>query len=324
MKKDYLAARRLLMAGMATLSLLPAAGAQAQPYPAKPIRLIVPFPAGGAQDVLARLIAEPLAAQLKQPVIVENRAGAAGNLGADVLAKSPADGYTVGILSGVHTANTAFYRQIPFQLEKDFVPVKALGDSAVLLAVSKAAPFATIPQLLSYVKAHPGQVQLGSTTSLTLDLLKVQTGLDMQLIPYKGVGEALQDLMGGRLELVAGPALQMLPLIKQGRIRALGLASTRHITELPGIASFSEFVPGYDAGMWYGLFAPAGTPAPAIQTLNRRIAAILDQPEVRQKLAVQGIDVSFSNASPEAIRERMQTEIARWRRVAAKTGNYVN
>lgn len=322
----YCLRRHLLAAGLTTLSLLSLVHprVQAQTYPAKPIRLVVPFPAGGAQDVLARLIAEPLAAQLKQPVIVENRAGAAGNLGADFVAKAPADGYTVGILSGVHTANTAFYRQIPFRLEKDFVPVKALGDSAVLLAASKSAPFATIPQFLAHVKAHPGQVQMGSTTSLTLDLLKVQTGLDVQLIPYKGVGEALQDLMGGRLDIVAGPALQMIPLIKQGRIRGLGLASSRRVAELPDVATFGEFVPGYEAGMWYGLFAPAGTPSVVVETLNRQVGVILNQPELREKLALQGIDIAFSSAPPEAIRERMQTEIARWRRVAAKTGNYVN
>nr|WP_316644365.1 tripartite tricarboxylate transporter substrate-binding protein [uncultured Roseateles sp.] len=298
--------------------------AQAQTYPDKPIRWVVPFPAGGAQDVLTRLIAEPLAKRLKQPVVVENRAGAAGNLGADFLAKAAPDGYTIGILSGVHTANTAFYRKIPFQLDKDFVPVKALGDSAVLIAASPAAPFATPQQFLDHVKANPGKVQMGSTTSLTIDLLKVQTGLDVQLIPYKGAGEALQDLMGGRIDIATGPALQMLPLVKQGRIRALALASTQRIPELPGVPTLAEFVPGYDASMWFGLFAPAGTPAPVIALLSQHLTAILNQAEVREKLAAQGIDPAFSKATPEAIQHRMQTEIARWRRVAVKTGNYAN
>lgn len=320
----YPAAWRLLAISLALFALPFASSVRAQDYPSRPIRIVVPFPAGGAQDILARLIAEPLAAKLKQAVIVENRAGAAGNLGADFLAKSPADGYTVGMLSGVHTANTAFYRKIPFQLDRDFVPVKALGDSAVLISAAKAAPFGTAQQFLDYVKANPGKVQMGSTTSLTIDLLKVQTGLDIQLIPYKGVGEALQDLMGGRLDIVAGPALQMMPLIKQGKIRALALVSTERVPGLPGVPTLAEFVPGYDASMWFGLFAPAGTPASVIQVLNTQISAILNQPEVRQKLAAQGIDPAFSKASPEAIQHRIQTEVARWRRVAVKTGNYAN
>ena len=314
--------RRALAIAFAAFTMGPAA--LAQTYPSKPLRIIVPFPAGGAQDVLARLIAEPLAVQLGQPVVVENRAGAAGNLGADALAKAPPDGYTFGILSGVHTANAAFYRKIAYRLENDFVPVKALGDSAVLLAASQNGRFATVPQFLEYAKAHPGEVQLGSTTSLTLDLLKVQTGVDVQLIPYKGLGEALQDLIGGRLDLVAGPALQMIPLIKEGRIRGLGLASTRRIPELPGVATFSEFVPGYDAGMWYGLFAPAGTSAQTVELINQQVTKILARAEVQHKLAVQGIDTSFSKSTPQQVQQRMQTEIARWRLVAAKTGNYAN
>ena len=314
--------RRILALALAALTF--GSAALAQTYPAKPLRIIVPFPAGGAQDALARLIAEPLATQLKQPVLVENRPGAAGNLGADVLAKAAADGYTLGILSGVHTANAAFYRKIPYRLDHDFVPVKALGESAVLLATSRTAHFATVPQFLEYAKAHPGEVQMGSTTSLTLDLLKAQTGLEVQHIPYKGLGEALQDLIGGRIEMVAGPALQMIPLIKEGRIRGLGLASARRVPELPGVATFAEFVPGYDAGMWYGLFAPAGTPPQVVALINQQVSGILARPEVQTNLAMQGIDVGFSQATPQQVQQRMQTEIARWRVVAAKTGNYAN
>lgn len=316
--------RRRLALAVAACALVAAAPTYAQSYPNKPVRLIVPFPPGGAQDVVARLIAEPLAARLKQPVVVENRAGAAGNLGADALAKAPADGYTVGILSGVHTANTAFYRKLPFQMERDFVPIKALGDSAVLIAAAKAAPFTDLPQFLKYAKDNPGKAQLGSTTSLTMDLLKVQTGLSVQLIPYKGVGEALQDLVGGRLDLVAGPALQMIPLVKDGKIRPIGLASTRRVPELPGVPPLAEQVPGYDAGMWYGLFGPAGTPAEVVRVLEGHITTILARPEIRKQLSVQGIDTSFAGATPHQIQDRIQSEIARWRLVAAKTGNYAN
>ena len=300
------------------------ASAYADGYPSKPIHLIVPFPPGGAQDVLARLIAEPLSAQLKQPVVVENRGGAAGNIGADVLARATPDGYTVGILSGVHTANAAFYRKLNYQLDKDFVPVKALGESAVVLAANKSVPYHDAAQFLAYAKAHPGKIQVGSTTSLTLDLLKVQTGLDIQLIPYKGIGEALQDLMGERVDVVAGPALQMLPLIKQHRIQAIGIASARRVPELPGVGTVGDLVTGYDAGMWYGLFGPKGLPPDVAATLSRDIAAILNQPDVRARLAAQGIDVSFSSTTTAQLTARMQGEIAQWRHVAEKTGNYAN
>lgn len=321
--------RALLLAAMPVLGLCGAAhGTVAAPadeaWPRKPIRWIVPFLPGTAPDSSARVLADAMAPLLKQNIIIDNRAGAAGNLGADVVAKAAPDGYTLAMLSGVHTANTAFYRRIPFQLDKDFVPVKALGDSAVLIAASRDAPFKDVPQFLQQARAQPGRLQLGSTTSLTLDLLKVQAGVDVQLVPYKGVGEALQDLVGGRLDLVAGPALQMLPLIRDGRIRPLGLASTRRVPELPGVATFAEHVPGYDAGMWYGLFAPAGTPAEPLQRLHAQLDRILAQPALRRQLAVQGIDLAFASATPQQVRERMQAEIARWRLVAARTGNYAN
>lgn len=298
--------------------------ALAQNYPSKAIRIVVPFPAGGTQDVLMRMVAEPLAKRLKQPVIVDNRGGAAGNLGADVVAKAPSDGYTLGLLSGVHTANTAFYRKIAFNLEKDFVPVKALGESAVVFVSGNKAPFASVPEFLSYVKAHPGKVQVGSTTSFAVDLLKMQTGADMQFIPYKGVGEALQDLMGERLDVVVGPGLQLIPLVNDNKIRAFGLGSARRAPELPKAAPFKETLPDYDVGMWFGLFAPKGTPADVVSKLQKEVTEVLQQPGMAQKLAQQGIDMSFSSASAADMQSRIHTEVQRWKAVAAKTGNYAN
>jgi tripartite-type tricarboxylate transporter receptor subunit TctC len=319
------AALLAMAAALATVAPLHAqAQAQAQPYPAKPIRIVVPFPPGGAQDTLARTLAEGLAVRLAQVVLVENRPGAAGNIGADVVAKSPPDGYTLGVLSGVHTANAAFYRKTPFDLEKDFVPVRALGDSAVLVVAGNHTPYRTLAEFLAYVKSHPGKVMFGSTTSLTMDLLNVQTGAEVTMVPYKGLGEALQDVMGGRLDLAAGPSPQLVPLIRDGKIRALGLASVKRMPELPGVATFAEAVPGYDAGMWYGVFAPAGTPPAVVQRLNRDIQNVMDSKELQAKLQLLGIDTTFGVASAAQVRERMQAEIARWRRVAAKTGNYVN
>ena len=315
---------RLLKAVVVSLAIAACAGVSAETFPSKPLKIILPFPAGGAQDIVARTLADGLSTRLKQPVIVENRPGAAGNIGAEVLAKAPPDGYTLGILSGVHSANAAFYRKLPYSFERDFVPVSAIGDSAVLIVASNQAPFKTIGEMLAYGKGNPGKINFGSTTSLTVDLLKVQTGVDVTMVTYKGLGEALQDLIGGRIELSAGPSPQLIPLIKEGKIRALGLASKKRISELPGVATVAETVAGYDAGMWYGLFAPVGTPAPLVSRIARETAQILASRGTYEKLLAQGIDTEFSGASPQVIGGRIQTEIARWRRVAAATGNYAN
>ena len=316
--------RQLSCALAAAFLAAPLAGFAQGSYPSKPIRIVVPFPAGGTQDVLMRMVAEPLAKRLKQPVVVDNRGGAAGNLGADAVAKAAPDGYTLGLLSGVHTANTAFYRKIAFNLEKDFVPINALGESAVVFVTSKKTPFSTVPEFLAYAKANPGKVQAGSTTSFAIDLLKMQTGADIQFIPYKGVGEALQDLIGERLDVVVGPGLQLIPLVRDGKMRALGLGSSRAVPELPGAAPFKNTLPDYDVGMWFALFAPAGTPADVVTRIKKEVSEILQQPGMKEKLAQQGIDMSFASASPADINARIHTEIQRWKAVAAKTGNYAN
>lgn len=317
--------RRTFLAAAAAALVLGATGARAaDAWPSRPVRIIVPFPAGGAQDMVARIVAESLSQRLQQPVLVENRPGAAGNIGAEALAKAAPDGYTFGVLSGVHTANAAFFRKLNYSLDKDFVPVRAFGDSAVVIVAAKDAPFKDLPQLLAYARANPGRVDFGSTTSLVIDLLKTMTGADITMVPYKGLGDALQDTIGGRIQLAAGPSPQLIPLVQDGKIKALALASTKRIRELPGVATVNESVPGYDAGMWYGLFAPAGTPQAVTERVRKEVGDILQQPAIAQKLSTAGVDKGFSAATPAAIRERMQQETARWRGVAARTGNYAN
>lgn len=307
----------------ALLAATCALGAHAQDFPNKPIRIIVPFPAGGVQDLLARTVGEGLSQRLKQPVVVDNRAGAAGNIGAEVLAKAPADGYTLGILSGVHTANAGFFRKLNYDLEKDFVPVRMLGESAVLFVAGNQAPFKNVPELLAYAKAHPGRVNFGSTTSLTIDLLRMMAGTDITMIAYKGVGDALKDAIGGRIDLVAGPSPQLVPLVRDGKIRAIGLASTRPLAELPGIKPVADTVPGYDAGMWYGLFAPKGTPAAVVRQLEQQLSQVLKDPAIANRLVTAGVEPA-GVVAPAAVATRIQTESVRWRAVAARTGNYAN
>jgi tripartite-type tricarboxylate transporter receptor subunit TctC len=316
--------RRVALAWLLAAGCMAAGPSRAQSYPTRPVRILVPFPAGGAQDMLARLLADGLAQRLRQAVVVENRPGAAGNIGAEVLAKAPADGHTLGILSGVHSANAAFYRKLGYSLERDFVPVRALGDSAVLIAAGNHAPVKTVAELVAYAKANPGKLNFGSTTSQTIDLLKVTSGADITMVTYKGLGEALQDAIGGRIDLVAGPSPQLIPLVREGKVRALGLASTKRIAELPGVSTVAETVPGYDAGMWYGLFAPAGTPAAIVRQLAQEAAHVMHLPQTKERLTMLGIDPSFGQASTTDILGRIQQETARWRIVAARTGNYAN
>jgi tripartite-type tricarboxylate transporter receptor subunit TctC len=298
-------------------------GAHAQDFPDKPIRIIVPFPAGGVQDLLARTVGEGLAQRLRQPVVVDNRAGAAGNIGAEALAKAKPDGYTLGILSGVHTANAGFFRKLNYDLDKDFVPVRMLGESAVLFVAGNQAPFRNVPELLAYAKAHPGRVNFGSTTSLTIDLLRMLAGTDITMIAYKGVGDALKDAIGGRIDLVAGPSPQLVPLVRDGKVRAIGLASTRALPELPGVKPVAETVPGYDAGMWYGLFAPKGTPAAVVRQLEQQLSLVLQDPATVNRLTTAGVEPAGAVA-PAAIAGRIRSESTRWRAVAARTGNYAN
>lgn len=321
MKSTFL---RPLLAALAVMATLAAQAQQPPSFPSRPVRILVPFPAGGAQDLIARTLAEGLAQRYKQPVVVENRPGAAGNIAAEVLAKAPADGYTLGILSGVHTANRGFYRKLGYDLERDFVAVRAVGDSAVVIAASPQAPFRNLEELVAYAKAHPGKVNFGSTTSLTMDLLRTMTGAEITMVTYKGLGEALQDVIGGRIDLVAGPSPQLIPLVRDGKIRALALASTKRIDQLPGVGTAAESVPGYDAGMWYGIFAPVGTPDAVVKQLARDAGQVMQQPHYAQKLLALGVDPAFASATPSDILRRIQEETSRWRGVAARTGNYAN
>jgi len=313
-----------LLACVALLTCATATLAAPDAFPAKAMRILVPFPAGGAQDLLARTVGEGLAQRLKQPVVVENRPGAAGNIGAEALARSAPDGYTLGILSGVHTANAGFYRKLSYDLEKDFAPVRMLGESAVLLVASNQTPFKSVPDLVAYAKANPQKVNFGSTTSLTMDLLRTMTGASVTMVTYKGLGEALQDVIGGRVDMAAGPSLQLIPLVKEGKIRALGIASTRRLAELPGVPTVAESVPGYDAGMWYGLFAPAGTPPAVVQLIEREVAHVLRLRETLTRLQGAGVEPALQPVRANEIAQRIQTESARWRAVVARTGNYAN
>jgi tripartite-type tricarboxylate transporter receptor subunit TctC len=294
----------------------------AQPaWPAKPIRLIVPF-AGGNHDGVARAVADKLAERLGQPVVVDNRGGAAGNLGADAIAKAAPDGYTIGLLSAVHTVNSGYFRKIPFDIGRDFTPLALLGESPILLVSSLQAPYRSIPELLAYARAHPGKVNFGSTTAFTIELLKSMTDVDITTVLYRGIGEAQTDLVAGRIDLSAGAAQQVLPLIKAGRLRALAVAGKTTLADFPGVDTVAQTVPGYDASIWFGLFAPARLPPEIAGRLRATLAEVAAMPEVRQRLVALGVDDAARQTAPELIVERLRSESAQWKRVAARSGSY--
>jgi len=322
--RTAIANRRALAARLAAAVLLSVLGcgawAQAA-YPSKPIRLIVPF-TGGNHDGVARAVADKLAERLGQPVVVDNRGGAAGNIGADAIAKAAPDGYTIGVLSAIHTVNSGYFRKLPFDIGNDFTPLALLGESPVLLVSSQQAPFKTVPELLAYARANPGKVNFGSTTAFTIELLKSLTDIDITTVLYKGIGEAQTDLAAGRIDLSAGAAQQVQPLIKAGRFRALAVASKAPVADFPDLPTVAQTVPGYDASIWFGLFAPANLPPAIAARLRSALAEVTALPEVKQRLAALGVDDAARQIPPEAITERLRSESALWKRVAAKSGSY--
>jgi tripartite-type tricarboxylate transporter receptor subunit TctC len=311
--------RRALLA--AVLALLPAL-ASAQGWPAKAVKIVVPFAAGGATDVVARLLAQKLQAAWGQPVVVEDRAGAGGNIGADVVAKSAPDGYTLLMTSGsIVTANPFMYSDMPFDAAKDLVPITNVASGPQVIAVSSTVPAKDLGEFIAYVKANPGRVNFGSAgigtqTHLAAENFAFTAGLEMTHVPYKGESAALTDLMGGQIQLVTPNLGAAVGLIQQGKIRALAVTSRERNPALPDVPSASEALPGFENTGWFGLMAPAGTPREVIDKVQRDSAAVLLSEEFKAKLAQQGM-LPVAN-SPAAFGAAIREESARWERIISQ------
>lgn len=305
-------------------SLAAAPAAQAQNYPTRPIQMIMPVP-GGGHEAVGRIMAEQMSKQLGQPIVVEGRPGASGNIGAALLAKAPTDGYTIGLLSGIHTSNAGFFRQPGYDILTDFTPIGAVGESPVLLVARPDLPWNTFPELMAEIKKSPGKFSAGGTSGLVFDLLADAAGLEFLSIRYKSAGNAMTDLSSGRLDLTSGPLTVFLPLIRDKKIKAMAVGGARRVAELPEVPTVAESgVPGFNANIWYGLFLPKGAAPDVAQRLREEFAKALATPDVRAKLATQGIDVTFGQASPDEVMQRIASEVENWKRIAAKTGKYVN
>ena len=310
----------------ACIGLLAASPALAQDaaagYPKKPIRIVVPFPAGGTSDVLARMMGQKLNEAWGQPVIVENRAGANGNIGADLVAKAEPDGYTLLLMDvGNLAISPTLYPKLPFSPTANLTPVTLLAYSPHLLVTYPGMPVQSVSELIAYSKAQKGKVNFaaaagtGSATHLAGVLFARKTGLDWNYIPYKGGAQAITDLVGGQVDLTMNGMVATYPHVKDGKLRLLAVSSSKRLPQLPNVPTVGETIPGFVSGSWQGVMAPAGVPAPIVNKLNAEMARIVKLPDVREKMAAQGAEPQTN--TPEEFRAWLKSEIAQWGKVIA-------
>jgi tripartite-type tricarboxylate transporter receptor subunit TctC len=300
-------------------------GAQSSGYPNRPIRLVVPFPPGGLNDVVARLVAQRLTDNLGQSVIIENRGGATGTIGTAAVAKAAADGYTI-LSSGSTTAAVAphLYANLPYDQSKDLVAVGRIGTVASVVLVHPSVPANSMRELIALLGAKPGALNFGSGGSggsqhIGAELLKMLTGVSMTHVPYKGGGPAMIDLVAGQISMMIEPIPSALPQVRAGKVRALAVTTPRRTSALPDLPTMAEAgIPGYDLTIWLGLFAPAGTPREVITKLNNELARALSTSEMRERLAQQGVEAQID--SPEAFGAYVNDEIIRWGKVVRDSG----
>ena len=307
--------RREFALGLAALS----APAWAQAWPARPIKLIVPYPPGGFTDVTARLVAQKLQERLGQAVMVDNKPGANSIIGVDALAKSAPDGYTMAVVIAAYAANTTLYPKLPYDPGKDIAPVSLIGLSPLVAAVPNEAPFKTAAELIAYAKKNPGKISFGSSGNgsaahLSTELLKALTGSYMVHIPYRGAAAALTDLMGGQIQLFLDAASGLIAPGKAGKVRLIGVASDKRLPALPELPTFVEQgVAGFTGSTWAGLLAPAGTPEAIVKRVADEVNAIVRLDEVRQRLEAMG--TVPMGGSPAEFGSFIASETAKWGQV---------
>jgi tripartite-type tricarboxylate transporter receptor subunit TctC len=310
-----------LLSMLLLLSALPLA-ALAQGYPAKPVRVIVPFSAGGPADALARLVGQDFTDKLGQPFVVDNRAGAAGNIGVDMVAKAAPDGYTLGIVPvGNVAVNPTLFPSLPYKAA-DLQPVAMLGIVENVLAVSASVPAKSLKELLALAAAKPDTLSFaspgaGSQAHLAGELMGLTGNVRLLHVPYKGVGPAVNDLLGGQVTMMFGPISALLPHIKTGKLHAIGVASLQRSPALPEVPTIAEQgMPGFEAVSWYALMAPAGTPKAIVDRLNAEAASMLAKPDVKQKFA--GLGMEPGAGTPQQLSAKIASETARWADVIKK------
>lgn len=314
---------------VATTLVASVSGAYAADYPNKPIRIVVPFAAGGTTDFLARAIAQDLGTSMGTTVVVDNRPGAGGNIGSDLVAKSVPDGYTLLLGTvGTHAINASLYKKMPYDTVKDFAPISLVASVPNILAVHPSVPAKSVKELIALAKAKPGVLAFassgnGSSIHLSGELFKSMTDVDMVHVPYKGSGPALTDLVGGQVQLMFDNMPSSFPHVKAGRLRALAVTSPKRSPAAPDVPTIAEAgVPGYESVAWFGILAPAGTPPEIVKKLNTEIAKTLKSPEVMTRLASQGAE-PVSN-TPEQFAAYIKSEMTKWAKVVKTSGAQVD
>lgn len=299
--------------------------ARADDYPTKPVRIVVGFPSGGNVDIPTRIVASKLSELWGIAVIVDNRSGAGGNIGADLVAKAAPDGYTLLTCNTASNGiNPSFYRKIPFDAVKDFSFISQIGSTANVLLVHPSVPVKTVGEFIGYAKANPGKISfasagVGTSQHLAMELLKSMTGINVVHVPYKGGHPAMTDLLGGQVQAMFAAVPTSQATIKAGKLRALGVSSPARSKQLPDVPTIAESgVPGFAVTSWYGLCAPAGVPQAVLAKLQADVHKVLTQPDTEHRLAEQGIEVAAT--SSEQFAEFVKTEIAKWAKVVKEAG----
>ena len=285
-------------------------------YPNRPVRLVIPFTTGGSNDIIGRFIADQLGKRLGETFVVDNRGGAGGTLGTDIVAKAKPDGYTLLLISTPHTANSSLYKKLPYNPITDFIPVARIGTASQVISVFPGLPVKTLPELIEYAKARPGQVNyvssgVGSSQHLVSEMFANLAGLQLVHIPYKGAGAALADVAAGHAQISVGTVVQALPLIKGERLRPLAVSGAKRQAVIPDTPTAIEIgLKGFDADNWWGILAPTGTPAELVQKLSVTLADILSKPETVKKMSDESATVAYQGS--EAFAKFMETESIKW------------
>jgi tripartite-type tricarboxylate transporter receptor subunit TctC len=305
------------------------AQAQAQPYPAKPIRFVVPYPPGGPLDAVARLLGQKVAESTKQPVVVDNKPGAGGNIGADIVAKSAPDGYTI-LMGAVatHAINPALYAKIPYDAVRDFAPVTQVAATPNILVVNPAIPASNVREFIAYAKANPGKLNFGSGSTgsaghLAGELFKTLAGVDMTHVPYKGAAPAMQDLVGGQIQVMFDNLASSLGQVRAGKVRGLAVTTARRTALAPEFPTIAESgLPGFDISTWFGIFVPAGTPREVIDRLYAEFTRALAAPDIREKMLNLGAEPVGN--TPEEFAAYIAAEAAKYARLVKASGAKVD
>lgn len=320
---------RLFLSLCATLPLLISLAAYSQAYPSRPVRMLVGFTPGGANDIVARIVAAKLSEIWGQQMVVENRPGAGSNIAAEIVAKAPPDGYTLLLcMTATHGINPALYKKLPYDHIKDFAPISLIGTTSNVLVVHPSLPAKSVSEFIAYAKANPGKISyasggVGTSLHLSMELLRSMTGINVVHVPYKGAGPAATDLLGGYVPAMFGSLPSQMLNIKNGKLRALGVTSAKRSTQLPDVPTFIESgVRDFEITTWYGMCAPTAVPKPIEAKLNADLVKALNMPDLRQRLAEQGVDAEPS--TPEQFAAFIKSETIKWARVVKSSGATAN